>query len=401
MHFRSILFLSSIFLVFFTKSFAQPDENIVNKFIHDWKIPGASIAIAKDERLVYAKGFGYADKERKQAVVSENIFRIASISKFITSVAILKLMEEGKLKIDGKVFGPSGILNDEKYSVIRDKRVCNITVRNLLQHAGGWDRNISGDPMFDFQGKIIKTMDVKYPAGQVSIIRYMLRQKLDFAPGSRYSYSNFGYCVLGRVIEKITGMSYENYISSALFRPLDIIHTRLGRNFKCDRLPDEVNYYDEEMAASCLNNGSKVSIPYGGFNLEAMDAHGGWVASASDLLKLLMATDGSPIRPDIIHSSSVELMKTPSVCNCNYAMGCEVNSLGNIWHTGALPGTSSMVARLSNGISWVILLNGRPSDPHYFQALDALMWNVLHSIKTWPVYDLFKNTTKEFKKAPL
>ena len=91
-------------------------ENIVNAFLHKWSIAGASIAISKDGKLIFARGFGLADTASKTETQPFNLFRIASISKLVTAIGIMKLNEEGKLDLNGKVFGPNGILNDPYFS---------------------------------------------------------------------------------------------------------------------------------------------------------------------------------------------------------------------------------------------------------------------------------------------
>ncbi|MFL5730366.1 MAG: serine hydrolase domain-containing protein [Cytophagaceae bacterium] len=369
-------------------------DSLVSKFIRDWNIPGASLAMAKDGRLVYARAFGYADKENREIVTPDHRFRIASLSKFITAVAVMNLAEQGKLRVEDKVFGPAGILNDPVYGKIKDKRLLQVTVRQLLQHTGGWDRDVSGDPMVGYGTDIARAMKVKAPADPQTVIRYMLGQKLDFTPGTKYSYSNLGYCILGRVIEKLSGMPYSNYVQTVLFAPLNITAIQPGKNLYCDKLAGEVRYYDEGYTSSCYCDRSKVNWPYGGFNLEAMDAHGGWVASSRDFLKFIVSAGGSSGAAHIISPSSVKMMTSSCSLNSNYGMGCQVNSAGNIWHTGALPGSSSMMANLSNGISWVILLNGRPVDANYYSALDELMWKSIRSVKIWPSGDLF------VKKSP-
>ncbi|GAH01144.1 unnamed protein product, partial [marine sediment metagenome] len=116
-------------------------ENIdreVNAFIKRWKIEGASLAVTKNERLVYAKGFGTANKQTGEEVKPGHLFRIASVSKLITAVAIMRLYEEGQLELDDPVFGESGILNDSVFVNYVDPRVEEITVRHLLNHTAGW-----------------------------------------------------------------------------------------------------------------------------------------------------------------------------------------------------------------------------------------------------------------------
>ncbi|HNT41449.1 MAG TPA: serine hydrolase domain-containing protein, partial [Tenuifilaceae bacterium] len=122
-------------------------NNAFSSFIAKWELTGASVAIAKDGRLIYARGFGYASKEENIPMEPYNLLRVASVSKLITATAVMKLVEENKIQLDSKVFGPNGILNDNIFLNYKDKRVEDITVKNLLNHSAGWSTRW-GDHMF-------------------------------------------------------------------------------------------------------------------------------------------------------------------------------------------------------------------------------------------------------------
>ena len=162
-----------------------------------YEIAGGTAAVAKDGRLVYARGFGWADRKNKVPMQPDSLMRIASISKPFTAAAIMRLVEQGRLKLDEpilpylKKFGA-----DEEKNL--DPRWRQITLEHLLRHTAGFDRNKSFDPMFIPQRPSRRWI-------RRAIIRYMLGKPLDFDPGTRYVYSNFGYCLLGRVIEAVTG----------------------------------------------------------------------------------------------------------------------------------------------------------------------------------------------------
>ncbi len=188
-----------------TNKYVKPIDSILSDFIKNKGIKGASVAIAKKGRLVFAKGFGYADEDNNVTVEPKSLFRIASVSKLITAVAIMKLREEGRIDLGSKIFGINGILNDSIYSHYKDKRVEKITVLHLLNHTAGWDGK-RADPLFNSL-HIAKEMGVDPPATLDQVIYYQLNQKLNYRPGKTYSYSNFGYAVLGKIIEKITGMT--------------------------------------------------------------------------------------------------------------------------------------------------------------------------------------------------
>jgi CubicO group peptidase (beta-lactamase class C family) len=359
------------------KNFSSVDVHI-KKFLHKWNIPGASVALMKNNHIVYIKAFGRADEEHP--VTPQSKFRIASLSKPITAVAIMKLIEEDKLSLDQKVFGEVGVLNDSKYSNIVDDRIKNITVRHLLEHTAGWDRDISscGDPMFD-PIHIAKCMDVPPPASSDAIIRFMLQQPLDFTPGTNYSYSNLGYSILGRVIEKVSGMSYASFVRQEILDPLQMKQTVLAKNLLCDKQSNEVKYFDQSnvVIPSVCNPEQKVPYPYGGFNIEAMDAHGGWISTAEDLALFNLGIS------KILSPASMNIMLVPSKVFPGYSKGWMVNERGSWWHTGCLIGTSTMMANVQDGISWVLLFNANPDSESYFEEMDRLMWNAINEIKEW------------------
>ena len=159
--------------------------------IIDWDVPGASLAITKDGRLILAKGYGLTNMENQKLVQPDTLFRIASISKPITAVAVMQLVEDGLLNLDDRVFQILDRFQPPE-GVHKDPRLDDIAVRHLLQPSGGWDRGRSYDPMFS-TGKVEDELGVPKPASCRDVIRFMLGHPLDFDPGTGYAYSNFGY----------------------------------------------------------------------------------------------------------------------------------------------------------------------------------------------------------------
>ncbi len=366
-----------------------------------WGIPGGAVALVKDDRLIFAKGYGKADTESGAPATRSSLFRIASLSKPLTAAAVLRLREQGKLGLEDKVF--------RKYLVpapppgtTMDPRLLEVTVRHLLEHAGGWDRDVSFDPMFR-SAEISKALGKPGPASAADIIRYMTGRRLDFAPGARYAYSNFGYCVLGRVIEKITGKVYFEAMKELVLDPAGITGMRLGRTRLANRADGEVRYYDylgASLAASIFpGEEDPVAWPYGGFYLEAMDSHGAWLASAEDLMRFLTVCDGRTGRADILSAATLQDMTArPDLPDwqgaaSHYGLGWSVRPVGsdaNWWHTGSLPGTTSIIVRASNGLSWVGLFNSRPADADGFTTeLDQTFWKAVEGVTEWPTADLF------------
>src|SRR5216684_4420779 len=174
-------------------------DRLIPALMEKYGIAGAAVAVSRNGRLVLARGYGYADKEGHTPVEPDALFRIASLSKPITSVTILKLVEEGKLDLDAKALDILSHLKPAPGTQV-DPRFRQVTIRQLLWHAGGWDRDKPGgfDPMFR-PAETARDMGTAAPHSCETILRWMMGKPLDFDPGTRSVYSNFGYCILGRV----------------------------------------------------------------------------------------------------------------------------------------------------------------------------------------------------------
>ncbi len=378
-----------------SSEYTLPIDSIFNDFLTRKQIKGASVAISKGGKLIYAKGFGYAIEEDSVMVEPKNLFRIASVSKLITAITIMKLYEEGRIDLDGKVFGESGVLNDSMFLHYQDDRIEDITIRDLLRHTGGWNGKRS-DPLFNSL-YIARKMNVEPPASLDDIVQYQLGEKLNYTPGSRYSYSNFGYAVLGKIIEKITGMTYEDYIQFAILHPLGIYDMHIGRSFYDERFTNEVKYYELGRTNVCYaydGSGDLVPIPYGGNNIELLGAAGGWVASAPELMKLIISVDGFESKADILSDETIDLM-TPSKKHRGNAIGWRgTDGYGTWWRTGTLAGTSALIMRHNNDIDWVVLLNTSTSyRSRIHNEISRTMFRALRNVREWPEYDLFNHTS--------
>jgi CubicO group peptidase (beta-lactamase class C family) len=350
-------------------------DAVMVSFLRKNDVPGAALAVAKDGRVVYARGFGYADKENKEPVQPAALFRIASISKPLTAVAVLQLVERDRLRLDDYVFDVLRLKAPADPEVTFDPRWKRVTILHLLQHTGGWDRGKSFDPMFR-SPEIVKELDVAPPAGPDAIIRYMLRRPLDFDPGKEYAYSNFGYCLLGRVVEKVSGQDYESYVRKEVLAPLGITSMKLGKTLPAGRAEGEVRYYASGTQPAVLGPylGKPVPPPYGAWSLEAMDSHGGWLAPAEDLVRFAAALD-RPAACKILKEKSVRTLfarpggapgQTPDGKPKPVYYGCgwlvrPVGDGGNLttWHTGSLAGTSTLLVRRADGVTWAVLFNSR------------------------------------------
>jgi CubicO group peptidase (beta-lactamase class C family) len=354
-------------------------------------LKGLAVAIVKDERLIFAKGYGYADAEAKIPAAPEQLFRIASVSKLVTAIAIMKLVESGKITLESKVFGKHGILNKEKQLQIKDKRLENITVRNLLNHSGGWTQRY-GD--IAFLPKIISGQTGDPMPLDISIyIKFVSTRRLHFEPGSLSAYSNLGYMILGEVIATVSRTSYEKYVRENVLKPAKIYDMQLGGSFESEKQLNEVRYYqpeDAEPVEAYDGSGRMVPKVYGSTNMALLGSAGGWIASPIDLMKLLVVVDGDPGIKDILSAESIAEMTHVDEKGLDPLGWRSTNKNGEWWRTGTLPGSSALLKREPNGISWVMITNtSNYKGPHLAIEMDRAMSATLRKISKWPEYNLF------------
>lgn len=375
-------------------------DRLMQEFVREHAIPGVAVAVARQKddgasEVVLTKGYGYADLANLEKTSANHLYRIASISKPITAIAILKLIEAGKFGLDDTIVDLLQLQDNlNALGEEADGRWKKITVRHLLQHRGGWDRDKSFDAMFQ-SVRFAREQNVDAPADPSVIIQSMLKQKLDFDPGERYAYSNFGYCLLGRLIERKTNDSYEKYVQDAVLNPIGIEDMRLGRTRWEGRAEKEVRYYQPGKGRSVFQSDLRQSVPlpYGAWNLEAMDAHGGWLASAEDLVRLAMCFDDLNHCP-LLTADSIKIMferptesKTGDDPNFYYSLGWmnrTANDKGvNRWHTGSLDGTATIMIRRYDGWSMAALINTRssPAAEHLGRAIDRRLHEAVNLLK--------------------
>jgi len=352
----------------FTGAQLQSFRNAASNYLSTYQVPGLALAITKNERLVYAAGFGEADQSNGEEASPTNRFRIASVSKPITAVAIMTLVESNQLSLDDHVFGPGGLLAGDFATPSDNTLINNITVRHLLQHTSGFS-NTPNDPMFQ---------NTSY--SQEQLISWVLNadnRKVTRTPGSKYEYSNFGYCLLGRIIEAVTGQTYEEYVQDTVLNPSGVNAMVIGKNAASERQAREVVYYP--------------SSAYD-LNVERFDSHGGWIASPIDLARFLVHVDGEPNKADILDAATRTTMVTKAGVldlngnDPNYGMGWAIDPQD---HNGAMTGTIAWLGKTSNGFSYAIVANTRPDDDGFAGNLSALAQSIIDSVSTWPAYDLF------------
>ena len=368
-------------------------------------ITAASLAVSYQGRLVMARGYGNLTAE-EEPVSPTSIFRVASVSKAITGTAIVKLIEQGKLDYNDKLVDLLGWQD-----AVKDNRLKSVTVDQLLHHVSGWDPSV--DPMFNDQ-TIASDLKIPLPITQESIFRWFATtQMLDHAPGTFYSYSNYGFMLLGMIIERVAGQEYEDFVSENLLLPLDIRRMRLARTEFAGRWPGEVTYHHPRtvLFRNVMEKDSPADAMemHGRYNFVNMAAHGSWVASAVDLVKFASAFDNAATCP-ILNASSVNslLGRTlpPAAANDTCGWSYKAGSPSENYKTGNFHGTGAIMYHRSDGINVGLIFNRTTAEPLSLpcgedppttaDSKTPLAWNTftlvrswIAGVKTWPSLDMW------------
>lgn len=311
-------------------------DDVLTGFMGHERIAGATLAIARDGKVLDERAYGVADPLTGRAMVPQDRLRVASLSKPVTAAAVMTLIEAGDVSLEAKV---RDLLPSLDFS--GDLRYADQTIRHLLRHRGGWDRVQTFEPMLEPESWA--ALGLEDPRSCAPIAEAMLRRPLEFAPGEEYAYSNLGYCLLGLVIERVTGQPYEVVVRSRLLDPLGIEGVALER--AAATAPP---------LALAENGWREVREP--DRLLDVLGPAGGWVAPAGGLARLLSA---DIMNATLAHPEEQERGEQ------FYGFGWRVwpTKDGPIYtHFGAIPGAFSIVIRLPDGLTVVVLMNGRPGD---------------------------------------
>ncbi|MBX3274138.1 MAG: beta-lactamase family protein [Sandaracinaceae bacterium] len=334
----------------------------IAELLEEWELPGGQVAIARGGRLLVSRGYGVAAEGRP--VTARTRFRIASLSKPITAVAVHLLIADGALALDEPAL-------PHLAASPADPRWEDVTVRHLLEHASGLDRHESHDWTFESR-RVAKELQTPSPPGLDAILRVALRRPLSFDPGERYAYSNLGYAMLGAIVERVSGRAYDAFVAERVFAPAGIERMELAHTRPSERPDDEAAYFPharEARARSVFEDEEEVATPDGGFYIEPMAAHGGWIASAADLVRFLAVVDGLPGPDDVLSAEALDaVLRPPSNpdwdgLDIHYGHGFFVleSARGRAWmHDGSKPGTTAFMMRAEDGTLMAALFNGRP-----------------------------------------
>ena len=368
-------------------------DSIMRRYLKRWEINGAQLAISRHDSLIYARGFGFADKDRQIPMEPSYIMRMASVSKLVTATGIMKLRDMGKVRLSDKVFGPKGILNDTFYvNSIKDKRYLDITVEQLLRHKAGFT-NYAGDPIFSTR-YIMQQNRLTTPPDHRTLRRIVLKRHLGYTPGTAQRYCNIGYTLLSLIIEKRMGMPYEQFMQKYVLEPAGCYDFHIAGNYLKDRRPNETVYYmhsSSEPAQEFNNSGRLVTRCYGENDITTALGAGAWVASAAELCRLVASIDGDPTVPDVLSKQAVSMM-TQEMPDHQYSLGWNFTPKRGPWiRTGSLVGTSALVLRYADGECWVFITNTSTWKGHEFSKDTMALFEKLRKKygKNMPKWNLF------------
>lgn len=383
----------------------KPIDQLMRTFVRKHNAAGVTVAIAKQGRVVYQRAFGWSDANNRRPMAPDTPMRIADISKSITAVATMQIVEKELLQLDESVIPLMAGVRFKGVSSLSDDRWHEVTAGQLLRHRGGWDASASPDPMFR-SPLVAQELKLRKDARPKDVVQYQLARNLDFKPGSQFAYSDFGYCLLGRVIEIADDRPYGSYVLHNILKPLELEDTRRGHSASSKRPKSEAWYHmQREQKAAAYWSASQAQVRRGGktikaadivrkpdgvFQIEVMDSHGGWVSTAPDLVRFMSAIERE--QSPLVKPESLYAMLAPSEGDESkdswYGAGFWVRRTEKgqrFWHGGSLPGSSAILTRNDDGIVWAILFNtdnskvsGRPLaeevEPLVIQAMSKVKW---------------------------
>ncbi len=367
----------------------EPLDKVMRETMKKFGVPGGALAVAKDGKLVVAKGYGWANVARRQPVTVDSRFCLASVGKAVTSVAVMRLVQDGKLSLDDRVYGLLGRPKPLDGFQL-DPRVNDITVRHLLLHAAGFDPRKGGEYL-RMPKKIAKQTGRKLPLSDELIIRYALSRPLAYAPGTEEHYSNFGFFLAREVVQRASGQPYEQYVREHVLRPAGITDMEMEQPAP-SYYPNEVRRYGRDGLKE-LPGGRGPIGPLGGC----------WIGSAVDMARFLTAVDGSRGKAILSPVSYREMLGVPPPPlkarkdGSHFGLGWDVVLPGQeglrFSKNGGVPGIHAYVEHLPGGLDWVVLLNGgehaqgKPSPLGY---CTKRLREAIQGTDHWPRRDLFE-----------
>lgn len=270
-------------------------EKRVAEYMTATQMPAISVAFSVKGQPVYQASFGFADIQRMKTVTPENTFRTVWMSQLITAIATLQLVDQGKLKLDEPVYPLLGIKPWKKDKL--DSRLDKITIKQLLQMTGGHDAKLTKDPIFNSR-HVAKEMKITDEVTPEQAIQYMMSQPLGYEPGTKRKISHYGYFLLGQVIGKVSGMSYEDYVLENVAKPAKMGSLVMTQVDESQRPESSVRHYARGghffQAITGKDFGKWSSADEGVMHYGLLNSSYGWLSTPMDMLALGHALQSNP-----------------------------------------------------------------------------------------------------------
>ncbi|HVU23593.1 MAG TPA: serine hydrolase [Opitutus sp.] len=371
----------------------EPYDAAIPALLQKWSVPGAAVAVAYDGHIVFARGYGFADREGSRLVQPDTSFRIMSISKTLTAAMTMRLVADGRLSLDDHPFALLNYAMPGYGGAHRDARLDRILVRHLLNHSAGWVWDQAKNPIVggngfyptNYEYRIAQIMGTPPPASPQTMIRYMMGQPMQAEPGTVFRYCPLGYEILGRLIELKTGSTYEQAVRN-LLEASYVSGAALAGSRRNELAADEAVYYDYPGAPLQQSqfDGAMVAGPYA-YSLPGWDAAGGWRLSAVECLRFLLALDGLNGTPPLLPAAVATDMQATKFPSSYYGYGWftryACGSGDDQGHGGGSWGSKTWALRSADG-RWhtVLLLNSLPQEAFSGGVFEGEACNALHSL---------------------
>lgn len=333
-------------------------DGAMQSFMADNGIPAGALGVAKDGDLVLERGYGYSDPLQSVPTRPDTTFRIASITKVFTKTAVKWLVDDGQLAMEDRPFRELDVAVPEGET--RTEGLDGITVSHLLKHEGGWDiHGLGFDPTFD-QFAIAQELDLNRAATSRDIVRYMLSRPLQFEPGEKSVYSNFGYLVLGLLVEQVAETSFPEFVRNVCYDE-DVEDTLYeGSTLPANRPEREVAYHSRNECPNAITLDEYDTVPCadGGWPVESV---GGAAELVSNARTLLSFSDDYTIEGEPRGDTNPRLV-----------------------FAGSSPGAYGKLHQRGDGVDFVVLFNYRGRTPSAFSDISSVLGGAIDGVDDWP-----------------
>lgn len=330
-----------ITLIFCVSATAKGDviDSYIETQMHNLHIPGVSLAVVRDGRIVKAKGYGLANIEANSVATPKTVYEIGSLTKQFTATAVMMLVEEGKVSLDDKI---------PKYFPDAPPAWNRITVRHLLNHTSGIQNHVA---VPGYLNRFKTNLSFETTPTREEIVKDFFKLPSEFEPGETWAYDNTGYYLLGFVIEKASGKSYYQFLDERIFKPLGMTSTRSTDTRPI--IPNRASGY--EWAGDKFEN-RPVLLPTIAFSAGTI------LSTVEDMAKW----DAALGTEKLLKKSTLEQMWIPAKTNdgalasFDYGFGWFIDNYRGhrlVQHTGGTPGFSSVIYRFTDDKLTIVLLS--------------------------------------------